>query len=137
MPKRQLFETKIDGFADSPRDGATIKLNDTNTGVDPIISNSVALVAPAVTSDSASSFASSSSSANLSLSEIQDRKIPSESLAQHHADEKDPGLGHPEYDTGINSGEVDTVMIPKSNETWYPSMLDQRQYDFRDRRLDY
>ncbi|KAL7521684.1 hypothetical protein ACHAWX_006358 [Stephanocyclus meneghinianus] len=137
MPKRQTFETKIDGLADSPRDGETIKLNNTNAGVDPIISNSDALVAPVITGASASSFASSSSSANLSLSEIQDRKFPSESLLHLHADEKEPWLGHSEYDAGINSGEVDTVIIPKSNETWYPSMLGQKQYDFRDRRLDY
>ena len=38
---------------------------------------------------------------------------------------------------GITGGEMDSPAVPESNETWYPSMLDQKTYDFRDRRLDY
>ena len=38
---------------------------------------------------------------------------------------------------GITGGETDFLAETESNETWYPSMLDQKQYDFRDRRLDY
>ena len=33
--------------------------------------------------------------------------------------------------------DFDSLLIPDINETWYPSMIDQKPYDFRDRRLDY
>jgi len=42
--------------------------------------------------------------------------------------------------TSITGGDtnvsVETFVAPK-NETWYPSMVDLNEYDFRDRRLDY
>ena len=38
---------------------------------------------------------------------------------------------------GVNNGGEVNARIPESNESWYPSMLDQKDYDFRDRRLDY
>lgn len=40
---------------------------------------------------------------------------------------------------GMNGGEVNFNLanVPEANETWYPSMLDQKEYDFRDRRKDY
>eukprot|EP00804_Cyclotella_cryptica_P021717 CCRYP_012876-RB/>CCRYP_012876-RB protein AED:0.06 eAED:0.06 QI:334/0.8/0.83/1/0.8/0.66/6/506/945 len=131
MPKRQISEAKTDDilFSRSPRDEESIKLNDAHVGVDPIVSESVAQVVPKNTSESASSVASPTSPPNLPLLGIQDRKMPPESSAQQQVGD---GLGHPEYDTNKDSGEVDTVIIPKSNETWYPSMLDQKQYDFRD-----
>ena len=63
----------------------------------------------------------------------------STSITPLEISDEPPRQSHPlllenqESPSSSGSGEVDTIM----NETWYPSMLDQKQYDFRDRRLDY
>lgn len=70
-------------------------------------------------------------------------KIPDVAQSNNITEKLLPPVGEPpnqpapmlqqESQPDAETGEVDAL----TNETWYPSMLDQRQYDFRDRRLDY
>ena len=45
--------------------------------------------------------------------------------------------GSPPSVDGMVCENFDSLLVPDINETWYPSMIDQKPYDFRDRRLDY
>jgi hypothetical protein len=115
LPKIQMPKPKPDGILLSDVSKDATKVNGTNIIEDTISGQSLGIPIP-----------TDNSSTTLSIS-------PEES----HNELLSQQLDGPQSPLSFDDVEVDSLIIPESNETWYPSMLDLKEYDFRDRRLDY
>jgi hypothetical protein len=115
LPKIQMSKPKSENILLSDASKDATNVNGTNIVDDTIADMTLGIPMP-----------TDNSSAILSIT-------PEESQNEYPP----PQLDGSQLPLSFDDGQVDSLIIPESNETWYPSMLDLKEYDFRDRRLDY